>query len=240
MPPPSLTELQRRLLADPYRLEGEAERPWEPPSVLPDAQRVKRVVDELERGLTPTRPEFLKWICDKLSALPTQTASGLNAAIWADNVIDVAREYPEDLLQAACLHLLKTSTFRPSPAEIVSIIDGKFHERRRMLERAKSLLAPKGEGPKPFEAEPEAVRLRTIIDRAQAHKGSFVSAVLMPAARRAERRLAELENRPVAAWAREETAPSEMGEKINATPVARTIAHVPDGYDAEPVDEMAA
>lgn len=151
------------MLADPYRLEGEAEPLWTPPSVRNPAS-VKRVAAELERGLQPTRPQFLKWICDKLSALPTQTNSGLNAAIWADNVIDTCGHYPEDLLQAACLELLRSKTFRPSPAEIVAVIEPRQAERKRMLDRANSLLAPIVTAEQPFVREPLDVRLRTLRD----------------------------------------------------------------------------
>lgn len=194
-PPPSLTELQRRLLADPFRLEGESGVRWEPPSVLPDRERVKRVVAELDRGLLPTRPEFLKWICDKLSALPTQTATGMNAALWADNVIDVCAHYPEDLLQSATLELLRTKTFRPTPAEIVEVIDSKFLERQRMLERARMLLGNDAlKAAAAFVPDPEDVRLRTVRD-------SFKRIGRLDLATPAEIKLAKLENREVEAWA---------------------------------------
>ncbi len=221
------------MLADPYRLEGEGAVAWSKPSVLPDPVRVNRVLDELERGLKPTRPEFLKWICDKLSALPTQTSTGLNAALWTDNVIDVCERYPEDLLQTACLELLRSCTFRPSPAEIVKAIDDRFEERKRMLDRAKQLLPENA--PKPgqaFVAEPEAVRLRVIIDRALAAQasGSFLAAVLMPPARRAEVRLAEIEGRAPADWT--------IAEAVTVDKPKRTEPRiVADGYDAVPEGE---
>lgn len=144
-PPPSLTESQRRLLADTLSLGDAVPAPdpfasWSPPVVLPSPDRARAVIAELERGLQPTRPSFLKWICDKLSALPSQGASGVNAALWTDNVCDVCEGFPEDLLQSACLELLKTRTFRPSPAEIVKVIEPKHAERRRMLARARRLL----------------------------------------------------------------------------------------------------
>lgn len=209
-PPPSLTESQRRSLADTLSL-GEAPSPdpfaaWVVPAVLPDPERVKRVLAELERGLRPARPEFLKWICDKLSALPSQTATGVNAALWTDNVVDVCEGYPEDLLQGACLELLKTRTFRPSPAEIVKVIEPKHAERRRMLARAKRLLpdTAKPAGVATFQPEAEDVRLRGMIDRFhRCPPGSFLRQILQRRAIEAEKRLAEIEGRQPSDWIRE-------------------------------------
>lgn len=210
-PPPSLTESQRRLLADTLSLGDMQPSPdpfasWSPPVVLPEPARVKAVVAELERGLMPTRPQFLKWICDKLSALPSQGASGVNAALWTDNVCDVCEGFPEDLLQSACLELLKTRTFRPSPAEIVKVIEPKHAERRRMLARARRLLP---EAPKPAVAatwtpEPEEDRLRATIRRFFDGKGgSFLRPMLQRSAIAAEKRLAEIEGRAPGDWIRD-------------------------------------
>lgn len=173
---------------------------------MPDPDRVKRVIAELDRGLQPTRPEFLKWICDKLSALPSQGANAVNAALWADNVCDVCDGYPEDLLQAACLEVLKTRTWRPSPAEIVKLIEPKHAERRRMLARARRLLP---ESPKPaaeamFRPEPEEDRLRATIRRFLDGKaGSFLRPMLQRSAIEAEKRLAEIEGRQPGDWIRD-------------------------------------
>lgn len=199
------------MLADTLSLGDVAPSPdpfasWVLPAVLPDPDRVKRVIAELDRGLQPTRPEFLKWICDKLSALPSQTATGVNAALWTDNVVDVCEGYPEDLLQGACLELLKTRTFRPSPAEIVKLIEPKHAERRRMLARARRLLP---ESSKPaaeatFQPEPEEVRLRATIRRFLDGKaGSFLRPILQRSAIEAEKRLAQIEARQPGDWIRE-------------------------------------
>jgi len=129
------------------------------PAVIPDSSKLRVVKAELERGLQPTRPAFLKWCCDKLSALPTQSSNGVNAALWADNVIDVCGGYPEDVLQSATLELLRSCTFRPSPAEIVKTVEPKHGERKRMLERVNMMLS--GVRPKPDTPaeQPIATRL---------------------------------------------------------------------------------
>lgn len=199
------------MLADTLSLGDVAPSPdpfasWVLPAVLPDPDRVKRVIGELDRGLQPTRPEFLKWICDKLSALPSQGANAVNAALWTDNVVDVCEGYPEDLLQGACLELLKTRTFRPSPAEIVKLIEPKHSERKRMLARARRLLpdTAKPAGAETFQPEPEDVRLRGMIDRFhRCRPGSFLRPILQRSAIAAEKRLAEIEGRQPSDWIRE-------------------------------------
>lgn len=204
------------MLADPYRLEGEGEVPWElRPEQLAksslatlagtiDRRRVENLIAELQRGLQPTRPPFLKWICDKLSALPTQNGSGLNAALWTDNVIDVCEHYPEDLLQTATLELLRTKTFRPSPAEIVAVIEPRYGERQRMRDRAKTLLAPvaENERPKTFHRPPEVERLRKILAEQQARTDVSDEDRLFNMSH-TERSLAMLERRAMAPWAQE-------------------------------------
>ncbi len=157
-------------------------------------ESIKRVAAELQRSMEPTRPAFLKWICDKLSALPTQTSTGLNAALWGDNVIDVCAHYPEDLMQTATLELLRTKTFRPSPAEIVAVVEPRYAERKRMLERANSMLAPIVKAEAPFEREPLAVRLRSMRDSYRRHGYDAKAAAT-------ERELAQEEGRAVEDWA---------------------------------------
>lgn len=207
------------MLADPYRLEGEGEVAWTAPAVRNPAA-VKRVVDELTRGLLPARSAFLKWICDKLSALPTQTSTGLNAAFWTDNVIDTCDHYPEDLLQTATLELLRTKTFRPSPAEIVAIIEPRYGERQRMLERAKSLQAPIDQAAKPFEAEPVEVRLRTLRDGCQRNGH-------LDRAANYERELAAIEKREPEEWAREVASVTAASLHVrDATKMVEPSQHV--------------
>lgn len=167
----------------------------------PDPARVRSVKAELDRGLQPTRPAFLKWICDKLDAMPTQDGSGRTAAIWADNVIDTCGHYPEDLLQGACLELLRTKTFRPQPAEIVAVIEPRYAERQRMRDRCKLMLpATTKAEPDTFVREPQDVRLRTIRDSWLKVGNTFRAAI-------SERELAKLENREPEDWAKTTAAP---------------------------------
>jgi hypothetical protein len=192
---------------------------WTPPKVGNPAA-VKRVVEELDRGLKPARPIYLKWICDKLSALPTQTSNGLNAALWSDNVIDVCSHYPEDLLQTAALDLLRTKTFRPSPAEIVAVIEPRYLERQRMLERARLLMAPIAKAAEPFKGEPLDVRLRSMRDSLVRYGHTDVEAAPIRA------RAGDLEQREPEEWARnpEPQAAAEARADLPKLPAASPSA----------------
>ena len=129
--------------------------------MLPDSGKLRVVKAELERGLRPTRPAFLKWCCDKLSALPTQSATGMNAALWTDNVIDVCGEFPEDVLQTVTLDLLRGCTFRPSPSEIFKAADAKRGLRQRMLDRVNLMLR----GGRPDQDAPAEKPIETRLGR---------------------------------------------------------------------------
>jgi hypothetical protein len=181
-PPPSLTESQRRLLADPFRMEGEGAVDWQRPSMGDlvraglgttvgglDNRRVETLVRELDRGLHQARPAVAEWCVQKMFVLPTQNGTGVSAALMADNFIDVCGHFPEDIWQSTTLELLKTCTWRPSPAQFVAIAEPRHLERKRMLDRVKTLLAPPPEAPKPFEPEPRAVRLRSMRDSYRKH-----------------------------------------------------------------------
>lgn len=196
-PPPSLTESQRRLLADPFRLEGEGDVAWQPPAVPPDASRVRAVIAELERGLAPVNPKYAEWCVQKLFVLPTQNGDGLSAAVMADNFIDACGHFPDDLWQTATLELLRGCTFRPSPAEMVKIAAPKFSERQRMLERCKRLLLPRGAK----ADEPAEQPLATRAERLAHTRDTWRRLGNIPRAANAERELAREQGRAPENWA---------------------------------------
>lgn len=134
-----------------------------------DSRRVETLVREIDRGLQQARPAVAEWCVQKLFVLPTQNGTGMSAALMADNFIDVCGHFPEDIWQSTTLELLKTSTWRPAPAQFVAIAEPRHAERKRMLDRVKTLLAPKPEAPKPFEPESREVRLRSMRDSYRKH-----------------------------------------------------------------------
>lgn len=193
-PPPSLTESQRRFLADTLRLGDDTPR-WDLPTVFPDSAKLRTVKAELERGLQPTRPQFLKWCCDKLSSLPTQTATGMNSALWTDNVIDVCAEFPEDILQTVTLELLKSCTFRPSPAEVFKAADAKHGLRKRMLERTNLMLR----GGQPAPDAPAEKPIETRLGRMEHTRTIYVRMKRMTDVARIDREIAVEKGEPVPA-----------------------------------------
>lgn len=194
------------MLADPFQLEGEAAgAAWQRPDVPPETAQLRAAIGELDRGLKATRPDYLTWICQKLGAMPTQHGDGLNAAIWADNVHDVCGHYPEDLLQAACLELLRTKTFRPQPAEIVAVIEPKYAERLRMVDRCKAMLAPKAAvgsetGNPASKILTEAGRIKAIQADIERHSADGTNPGQASNWAHAERALAFLTKKPMPAW----------------------------------------
>lgn len=188
--PLQLSASMRRLLADPYTA-GDDVPAWSPPARLPEARVLTEAVREIERALRPATAAHMRWCVHKLFVLPTAGSDTTSAALMADNFIDACGHLPDDLWSAGTLELLQTKSFRPTPAELLRTVDRKLAERRRMLGRAKGLLAAKPAAA-PFVPEPEEVRLKATIDRWKRHEGSFLAPMLQRSAERAERRLAEL------------------------------------------------
>lgn len=225
---------------------------WEPPSVLPEPQRVKRVMAEIQRGLERVQPAYAKWCVEKLFVLPTQNASGLSAALMADNFIDACGHYPDDIWQSTTLELLRTKTFRPTPAEFVAIAEPRYAERKRMLERCKRLLPPEQAAKDGrFQAEPEEHRLRHAIWVGWERRHTFMGPTLWQRACSAEHKLAAIENRKPAPWVNEAapiyTPPpvKRAREAAKLSPVyvqaakAVNAVHPTHWPDLEPVDEYA-
>lgn len=195
---------------------------------------------ELERGLQPTRPQFLKWCCDKLSSLPTQTATGINGALWTDNVIDVCAEFPEDILQTVTLELLKSCTFRPSPAEVFKAADGKHGLRKRMLDRTNLMLR----GGQPALPDPSAEKpIETRLGRMEHTRSIYVRLNRMTDVARIDREIAAEKGEPVpepvskpvsAAGLREEIA------EIMARPLTADQQRVADAIKARTLQELSS
>jgi len=177
------------LLADPFSL-GDELVAWTPPAVPPETATLRAGLAELEGGLQPASPGHMTWCLNKLFVLPTRDGLKLTSAFQADNFIDVCGEFANDLWTEATIEILKTKTFRPTPAEMLAIVGPKAALRRRMVERIKIMISGKVqlEKPKPFVREPEDVRLRTVRD-------GWFRVGDVARANKAEARLAEIENR---------------------------------------------
>ncbi len=146
-----MTASLRRSLADPFSL-GDQPVAWELPAALPERTTLRGGIAELERSLKAATPSHMQWCVGKLFVLPTRAGDATKAAMQTDNFIDACGHFPDDLWTAGTLELLQTKTFRPSPAELFELINGRFTERQRMLQRAQLML---NGGIAPVEAEVE-------------------------------------------------------------------------------------
>ena len=156
---------------------------------------------ELERSLVPVEPKFLAACVAKLAILPTRDSSKIGQALYTDNFIDACGHYPQDLWTFACIELLKTKSFRPSPAEFIAVAAEPLLLRQRMLQRVKQMLSFTPEPTAAFVPEPPDVRHRGMrdsyarfgkLDRAWVHEQQLASL---------EARSPDLSYRPVEAAA---------------------------------------
>lgn len=206
-----------RQLGDPFRLDGEALPTWNEPKDTPDLADIEHAVVELARSLAiPTgmaHIQHMTWCLKKMSALPTKNADKMEWAFWAENFFDTSSDIPDDIWSETITELLRTKTFRPSPAEFEKIARPVFLERQRMLERAHRIVAgiktnrrvePK---PEPAPIDPKQ-RLRDTIARGLDSTGTFLNGMLMKRAREAERELAKIEQRDPENWVYDDPAPA--------------------------------
>lgn len=203
---PRLTESARRLLADPFRMEGEGHRDWEPPEVPPESVKLRAWAQELETCLKPATPGHMQWCVGKLMVLPSRSGDFATSAVQADNFIDACGHFPDDLWSTATLKLLQTKRFRPTPAEVVELIGPDFVVRQRMLDRTNTMLG--AEPSKAIPAQPKFVataardRLRKILAEQQTRDYADESHRVHAMAH-TERALAFEERRPMADWAQQ-------------------------------------
>ena len=207
---PQLTASQRRLLADPFSLGGELVA-WEAPGDADwckrERPRIQVVKGELERSLMAPTPSHVEWCVRKLFALPSKNASEMDKALQTDNFMDVCGHFPDDLWTWATTELLKTCTFRPSPSEMVKLLEPKYAERQRMLERCKSMLS----GPQAKPAEPTEKPIPTRLGRLQHIRSTYERMGRTIDVERIDREIAAEQGTLI-------SAPSDEGEKINAAP----------------------
>ena len=208
---PALTESQRRLLADPFSLgEGEL-APWIAPApewCRSNRDRILAVKGELERGLKPPTPSHIEWCVRKLCTLPSKAGTELDKAFVTDNFFDACGQFPDDLWTYGTTELLKQCTFRPSPSEMVKIVEPKFLERQRMLERVKLMLAPPSAA-----ALPAAQPLQTRAERLQHTRDTWKRLGNTARAAKAERELAKEIGREPEDWARAASTGVENRDK---------------------------
>lgn len=205
-PPPAasarrLPRSVERALADSLAL-GHPDVPWTPPPTLPPAAELRLALEILDgQGQTGERHAGFCLARLVMAFEPntrlTAEQTRLRLAVWLEANGDLG----DELWSIATLGAIQGSQWMPKPAEFRKLVQGKLDERQRRKERCRAMLdAMGGKGPKPFQREPEPVRVRTSRDVFR-RLGNIVRAAHY------ERRLAELERRPPENWAKEEATP---------------------------------
>jgi len=185
-----------RALADSLAL-GHPDVPWTPPPTLPSAAELRLALEILDgQGQTGERHAGfclakLVMACEPNTKL-TADQTRLRLAVWLEANGDLG----DELWSIATLSAIQGSQWMPKPAEFRKLVQARFDERQRRKERCRAMLDALGgsKGPKPFQREPEPVRVRASRD-AFRRIGNVAKAALY------ERRLAEIETRAPEAWA---------------------------------------
>ncbi len=184
-----------RALADSLSL-GHPDVPWTPPATLPSAAELRLALEILD-GQGQTDERHAGFCLAKLvmafepNTKLTAEQTRLRLAVWLEANGDLG----DELWSIATLAAIQGSQWMPKPAEFRKLVQARFDERQRRRERCRAMLdAQGGKGPKPFQREPEPVRVRASRD-AFRRVGNIAKAALY------ERRLAEIETRAPEAWA---------------------------------------
>jgi hypothetical protein len=110
---------------------------------------------------------------------------------------------PLDIFKAACdAHVLESDWF-PTVAQLNKHAGPALEKRRRQRDRILRLIDIAKKKAEPARTETEVERLNGDIERWRKRPGHFLADMLKRTAIRAEKRLAEIEGREVAEWARD-------------------------------------
>lgn len=205
--PPTAMPTTLRLVLDNWPSEG-----------LPETKILPEHLDQgrrfVEARLRPCGDEAVAhhlgplWLC---TARPNDESLTMEqrGAILAEELATyqrLLRDLPSDLLERACDEHARRSKWFPKPAELREIAEAEFTKRQDWLRRIVQLQeeAKKPARAKVFQPEPEEVRLIAAIERWRKLGADVVMGVnLKRNAVDAEKRLAEIHNRAVEAWALE-------------------------------------
>lgn len=213
-----------RALADALSLEH-PDVPWSVPSRLPTVAELQIAMRIL--SVAPVEPKHAAWCLAKLMlAFGTRLdaeATKLQGAVW----IEACGDLGNDLWSKATLALIRSWRRddhygrAPEPSDFRAIVQADLDARANKLARCKAMLVALGKSDapaaaKPFEREPQGVRLRTMI-------GSLRKIGRDDRAAPYERELATHEKREPEAWALNPATP-KAAERVADSPVHRTLS----------------
>ena len=235
--PPSLPASVAMAVADPPEVEVERDGrlvrvpgTWRPPQhrILPELlDEASRTISALlmpageagvRRVITAMMFAGLRMpVTDGMDESTMQAFLAEQGATFQRHLKDI----PYDILDKAADACVRDSPIFPAVADFFRHAKPELEKRRQQCERINRLRALK-DSPKQEEAfvpEPEDVRLRGIVARYLKHRESFLGPGLAKNAIASERRLAEIEKREPAEWARDIVAAPQ--------PVATTAPPLP-------------
>jgi len=208
----------RRSLADPFDLfSGGGKRgedvpgtrsEWRLPDVLPEARDIKAAIAELSEKTNDVELGFFKSAL-KMIAYATRHKDE-KAIDWKYRTrvyYIVLKDVPADMWKDLTMQVIRTCAWFPSASEIDRLARPYVEQRKRMLERARLILAAVNAANKPDAPAPTK---RMTADEQRAASGErlrdsiriFTKRGMMDRAAGAEHRLAALEQRDVEPWAR--------------------------------------
>jgi len=200
----------KRALADSFAL-GHPDIPWQLPENLPPVAEIRTGIDVLKTQLARVDRRHAAYCIAKLVSGFNEKLSREESALRLEVWIEACGDIPNDLWSAGTLHLLRSWKRdehygrAPEASDLRAAIEKELAKRQESLRRAVSMLeAAADKKPEPAQAEPVEHRLRGAIWRgwhARVNGGHFMAERLWGWAQKAERELAEIENRAPAPWA---------------------------------------
>lgn len=194
-----------RAIADSLSLEH-PDIPWTLPASLPTVGDLHAAIAVLT--VPPATRKHVSWCLSKLQLAfePQTKLSEDDKRLRAETWYEACSDFDDELWSKATLEAIQSKKWMPKPAEFRQLVAAKLTERATKLSRCRQMLEAQGgrfengirvtpgAKAKPFQREPEDVRLRGMRD-------SFRKIGNMGKAARYERELAKLEHREPEAWA---------------------------------------
>lgn len=215
--PLRLTESMRRSLADPFDLFGGSGKrgddvpstrsEWRLPDVLPEARDIKAAIAELSEKTSDVELGFFKSAL-KMIAYATRHKDE-KAIDWKYRTrvyYLVLKDVPADMWKDLTMQVIRTCAWFPAAAEIDRLVRPYVEQRKRMLERARLILAAvnaagKADAPAPAKRMTADEQRAASSERLRDSIRIFTNRGMIDRAANAERTLAALEQRDAEPWA---------------------------------------
>jgi hypothetical protein len=204
--PPKVPEQIRRMIADPFTLDGGEMPPWNLPAHLPDERAISLALSALAASMNGCSLEFM---VEQLKSLVAVTNTrGVDQATWLLRYREYSNalcRYPADIVLTVIENAKRTEEWFPPLGKLDKLMGFELTARKRQIDRLNQMLKaakepPKGGPPKLCDM-PMAERLRTMLATYRKVYGDR-----HPRSIGCEIELAKAEGRQPEAWAVEAVA----------------------------------